>query len=241
MNSRYSTRLLLTAASILFLICSGVFGNTEIRHFRPPAINTDSHFHVHQSEIKHQLSRLIPGQVLLSSPYTSTGTELIASLQSVNSTRQDRERWYCLADLEPNESYELRVSYAATTPADFTIEIFTIDQMAKLHGVAVDAFDANPLESQGNPNTLTSGARLTMYTKVTASYSGVSVVPRMEDRRVPYVFVLEKHVLGLPIQAIKLIAVLVVVIAFSLLWVTPCILAKIKAVLAEETVPPKQD
>ncbi|KAJ2342060.1 hypothetical protein GGH92_005543, partial [Coemansia sp. RSA 2673] len=43
-----------------------------------------------------------------------------------------------------------------------------------------------------------------------------------------------KHIAGLPVQALKLIAVLVLVVLFGLLVETPRLISKINSVVAEE-------
>ncbi|KAJ1833003.1 hypothetical protein LPJ63_003085 [Coemansia sp. RSA 2711] len=191
----------------VLLLCATVQANTEIRHFRPTVI----------SNHHRCLDQLSPAVLL--APHTSTEVVKLAALENTDADLSEKAHWYCLRDLEHGHSYELRVSYAATTPSDFNIDIFTGAEMQRL-------FNASDLAT---------------HAKVTASYAGVSNVPGMENVHIPYIFVLDAHVWGLPTQALKLIAVLAVVIAFSLLFVTPRLVAAINSVLSEPDVPSKQD
>ncbi|KAJ2453286.1 hypothetical protein EV183_002343 [Coemansia sp. RSA 2336] len=177
----------------------GVLGNTEIRHFRP---------HVH----KHARCLEALSPVVLTSPHTLTEITNISTLES-SAAQTAKEHWYCLENLEPH-LYELRVSYAATDPSSFNIEIFTEAELKKLVDVDGDL-------------------PIALHAKISASYAGVSNIPGLEEKPVPYILALERHVWGVPIQALLLIAVLVAVVAFSLAVVTPRIIAQIDLVLSE--------
>ncbi|KAJ2700106.1 hypothetical protein FB645_005113 [Coemansia sp. IMI 203386] len=150
----------------------------------------------------------------------------------------EREKWYCLQNLFANHSYEVRVSYAATTPADFHIELYTLENMASIYNVS---FGGN-----GSVGKHVYGAQdnrlVTMYARVSAVYSGMSTAAaNMENHRIPYRFVLEKHVLGLPYQALKLIAAIVAVLVVSFAVVVPRLLTALNAVIAETNQKSKQE
>lgn len=128
--------------------------------------------------------------------------ESLYSLQSTNTTESDRHRWYKLTGLKNDASYELRVSYAATTPADFHITIYRLGQLSN----SID-----------------------LVAHITADYEGVSIYPEMQNRPIPFVLTLEERILGLvPLQAIKLATVLIPVLLFGFFVATPWLTSKIQ-------------
>ncbi|KAJ2256033.1 hypothetical protein GGI13_001342 [Coemansia sp. RSA 455] len=219
MALRFSQTLLLVIATLMCL-CRNVTANTCIRHFSPSA--------AHKSPDGHTLdliTALTPGGVaVLSAPYMLAPIAMISTQQSTNASRADKEQWYRLDTLQLGVSYELRISNAAATGVDFEIELYTADDVLRLHNKPTDNTELSS-ETKG---------RLAVYAKVTASYAGYSTWSDVENWPISYVIVLEKHVAGLPVQALKLIAVLVLVVLFGLLVATPRLISKINSVVAEE-------
>ncbi|KAJ2444910.1 hypothetical protein IWW46_001766 [Coemansia sp. RSA 2440] len=203
----------------MFLLCASVLGNTEIRHFRPIVDGQKAH-----------CSHKLPATILIA-PFTQTDTVTIASLESTKHNRQDKEHWYCLRNLEPGLSHELRISYAATTPSRFIIDIFSSSEVQQLYNLT------NEQVLLGQEDA----AEQIMYARVTVSYAGASHIQGLENDDIPYIFTLEKHILGLPVQALWLIAVIVAVVALSLLVVTPKLQAVINSVLSEPAKAQKED
>ncbi|KAJ1861131.1 hypothetical protein LPJ73_001113 [Coemansia sp. RSA 2703] len=207
--------------STLIILILGIItasANTEIKHFVPAAIATDTNgqANVDISAVLRELDQKITTPTIMTAPYTSADMQTIACQQSSNSSISEKEQWYLLENLVAGMSYELRVSYAATTPADFSIEIFTLEQMASMYNLTFFTV-VSP-----------------MYARVIASYAGLSVVPGLENQRIPYNFVLEKHVFGLPMQALKLIAVILAVVFVTFAWIVPRVLAMIDKALADD-------
>ncbi|KAJ2858640.1 hypothetical protein J3B02_000020 [Coemansia erecta] len=208
----------------LLAITSLVQANTEIRHFRPsgyanPAINP--------AEVLQTLASHLPEQTKLTAPYSSTDIQTISSVQSTNSTKRQRENWYLLQNLHIGHSYEVRVSYAATTPSDFLIDLYTLDSLAS-------TFDLSLGTKSDRQKAEDIDGTVAMYARVTAVYSGVSaIMDDMQNARIAYRFVLEKHVLGLPYQALKLIAAIIVVLGISFLVVVPRVLEIVNSALIE--------
>lgn len=183
----------------LFLICKAAFAgvvlaNTSIRHFTPAEIAASHPLAIDNIAIARTL--------LAPTDNTLDPIESLYSLQSTNTTEPDRHRWYKLTGLKNDASYELRVSYAATTPADFHIAIYRLGQLSNSIDLAAH---------------------------ITADYEGVSVYPEMQNRPIPFVLTLEERVLGLvPLQAIKLATVLIPVLLFAFFVATPWLTRKIQ-------------
>ncbi|KAJ2778010.1 hypothetical protein H4R18_004859 [Coemansia javaensis] len=142
--------------ALLAAACAGVRGNTEIRHFRPSAGG-----HAHPSQrVLDLVAAAIPNQAVLAGPYTISGIEEVAPAGSAIAGDAAKARWYRLQGLEPGRSYEVRISYAASTPADFGIALYTVAEIMDRHGIALDDRGA----AQDG---------VTMYARVTATYTGV--------------------------------------------------------------------
>ncbi|KAG0220575.1 hypothetical protein BGX31_010839 [Mortierella sp. GBA43] len=137
---------------------------------------------------------------------------LIKEIESGQVDLQNREfKWYVLEDLEDGASFELRISYPATSPADFDMVVWTLDE-AQAH-VPKDLV----LKEHFSQNT--------MLARIKATYTGVSYrsdgVTGPETRPVPYNIVLERLYFMIPYQALKLAAVLVVVVVVGLGYLVP--------------------
>ncbi|KAJ2879700.1 hypothetical protein H4R27_005150 [Coemansia aciculifera] len=219
MALRFAQALLLAIVTLMCL-CRNVTANTCIRHFSPSA--------AHKSPDDHTLgliTALTPGGVsVLSAPYILAPIATISTQQSTNASRADKEQWYRLDNLLLGVSYELRISNAAATGVDFEIELYSADDVLRLHDKPADNTELSPdIDGQ-----------LAIYAKVTATYAGYSTWPNVENWPITYAIVLEKHVAGLPVQALKLIAVLVSVVLFGLFVATPRLIAIINSVVAED-------
>ncbi|KAJ2824432.1 hypothetical protein FBU31_003997 [Coemansia sp. 'formosensis'] len=214
------SRALLLIIATLVCACSYAAANTCIKHFSPTA--------EHKSPDGHTLdliTTLTPGGFsVLTAPYTLAPIATISTQQSTNASRADKEQWYRLDNLQLGVSYELRISNAAATGVDFDIELYSADDILRLHNKPIDNTELPPGV----------GGYLAIYAKVTALYGGYSTWPDVRDWPVTYAIALEKHVAGLPVQALKLIGVLVSVVLVGLFVVTPRLIATINAVVAEE-------
>ncbi|KAJ1663910.1 hypothetical protein GGF38_003149, partial [Coemansia sp. RSA 25] len=175
------------------------------------------------------ISALTPGGLsVLSAPYMSAPVATISTQQSTNASYADKENWYRLDNTHQGASYELRISNAAATGVDFGIVLYSSDDVFRLFNKTFGSAVADKRPA------LEVGGQLAVYAKVTASYAGYSTRTDVENWPVAYIIVLEKHVAGLPAQALKLIATLVVVVLVGLFVATPRIVARINAVAAEE-------
>ncbi|KAJ2506551.1 hypothetical protein IWW47_001529 [Coemansia sp. RSA 2052] len=152
----------------------------------------------------------------------------ISTQQSTNASYADKENWYRLDNTHQGVSYELRISHAAATGVDFGIALYSGDDVLRLFSKNFGSAVANKRPA------LEVGGQLAVYAKVTASYAGYSTRTGVENWPVAYIIVLEKHIAGLPAQALKLIATLVAVVLVGLFVATPRIIARINAVAAEE-------
>ncbi|KAJ1734239.1 hypothetical protein LPJ61_001178 [Coemansia biformis] len=223
--------LALLLLALVLAACANVRGNTEVRRFR-----LDLDTPMHQSPLlQRRIDGVLPNQTALAAPFTTSGIEAIYAAESTTASSEDRVRWYRLQGLEPGRSYELRVSYAATPPSSFDIALYSVLEVLRLFNAAPGR-EETPHMQDSAPR-----AELDMYAKVTVSYTGHSHIVDMENRQVRYIIALERHVLGLPVRAYKLVGALVVVVIFSLLVVAPRILAAADAVLAEDTKQHKKD
>ncbi|KAG0360841.1 hypothetical protein BGX24_005475 [Mortierella sp. AD032] len=115
--------------------------------------------------------------------------------------------WYVLKDLDNKASFELRISYPATSPADFDLSVWTLTEAQEQLPTSVDLLD------HFSENT--------MFARIKATYTGVSYVsdgnaPSPETLPVPFNLVLERLYLLIPYQALKLAAVIAVVAVIGL-------------------------
>ncbi|KAI8319360.1 hypothetical protein GQ54DRAFT_299390 [Martensiomyces pterosporus] len=215
---RRTVLLLLTSTWLLGF----VQGNTEIEHFTPDA----ARIHAEPSAVTSIAAAL--NMSLLHAPYTSIESVSLATLESSHPA-EDQVNWYCLKDIDPRSSYEIRISYAATEPANYSISLFYAQDVLAMHNITAQ-------EEGGSSGQM----QRIMYAKVNVSYAGVSNRRSVQNMRVLYNIVLEKHVAGLPIQALKLIVVIVTVAVSSVLVVAPRVMAIIDEVLEEEGKGAKQ-
>ncbi|KAG9321648.1 hypothetical protein KVV02_005446 [Mortierella alpina] len=130
---------------------------------------------------------------------------------------QNREfKWYVLPDLDDGASFELRISYPATSPADFEIMVWTLSEAQEhlpKHIRLLDHFSKN-----------------TMFARIKAVYTGISYLSTgdsathsPETLPVPYNLVLERLYFMIPYQALKLAAVIIIVVIVGLGYLVPTI------------------
>ncbi|KAF9966513.1 hypothetical protein BGZ70_002126 [Mortierella alpina] len=140
---------------------------------------------------------------------------------------QNREfKWYVLSDLDDGASFELRISYPATSPADFEILVWTLSEAQEhlpKHIRLSDYFSEN-----------------TMFARVKAVYTGISYLSTgdsasrsPETLPVPYNVVLERLYFMIPYQALKLAAVIIVVVIVGLGYLVPAIHSALLDVASE--------
>ncbi|KAK3818918.1 MAG: hypothetical protein J3Q66DRAFT_400394 [Benniella sp.] len=129
---------------------------------------------------------------------------LIKEIVAEDTDLQNRDfKWYILEGLEDGASFELRISYPATSPADFDMVVWTLEQA-----------------QEQLPKDLS-----TMLARIKATYTGVSYrsdgISGPETYPVPYNIVLERLYFMIPYQALKLAAVLAVVVVVGFGFLTP--------------------
>nr|CAG8483592.1 5462_t:CDS:2 [Entrophospora candida] len=141
----------------------------------------------------------------LKPPYTIQRYESIVPFKNYeefnNDLNGEKEKWYVLDELEKDYTYETRVSYAATSPTDFILEIISLEDAARIIKARKGL---NYLESNPNQITITNKR----FLRVRAIYTGVSNVPQKESKPVIYNIVLETLTFGVPRVAFKLALVL---------------------------------
>ncbi|KAF9103536.1 hypothetical protein BGX29_003235 [Mortierella sp. GBA35] len=120
--------------------------------------------------------------------------------------------WYALKDLNHQASFELRISYPATSPADFELWVWTLREAQEYLPASTDLLDHFP--------------KNTMFARVKATYTGVSYLsdgkpPSPETLPVPFNLVLERLYFMIPYQALKLAAVIAVVAIGGLGYLVP--------------------
>ncbi|KAG0318407.1 hypothetical protein BGZ97_003851, partial [Linnemannia gamsii] len=120
--------------------------------------------------------------------------------------------WYALKDLDDKASFELRISYPATSPADFDMSIWTLEEAQERLPRNIHLLDHFP--------------KTTMFARIKATYTGVSYLsngkaPSPEALPVPFNLVLERLYFMIPYQALKLAAVIAVVAVSGLGYVVP--------------------
>ncbi|KAK3841599.1 MAG: hypothetical protein J3R72DRAFT_153703 [Linnemannia gamsii] len=143
----------------------------------------------------------------LSTNINNNNSQLISE-QAYGVDLQNRQfLWYVLKDLDNKASFELRISYPATSPADFDLSVWTLTEAQEQLPTSVDLLD------HFSENT--------MFARIKATYTGVSYVsdgnaPSPETLPVPFNLVLERLYLLIPYQALKLAAVIAVVAVIGL-------------------------
>ncbi|KAF8928639.1 hypothetical protein BGZ47_001495, partial [Haplosporangium gracile] len=120
--------------------------------------------------------------------------------------------WYVLKDLDNKASFELRISYPATSPADFDMSVWTLGEAQERLPTSIDLLSHFPEN--------------TMFARIKATYTGVSYLsdgkaPSPETLLVPFNLVLERLYFMIPYQALKLAAVIAVVAVSGLGYVVP--------------------
>ncbi|KAF9104524.1 hypothetical protein BGX27_010053 [Mortierella sp. AM989] len=139
---------------------------------------------------------------------------------------QNREfKWYILEDLEHGASFELRISYPSTSPADFDMKVWTLSEAQEYLPKEIR------LENHFPHNT--------MLARIKATYTGVSYqsdgTSSPETFPIPYNLVLERLYLMIPYQALKLAAVIAFVVVAGLGFLVPKIHRALTNVAAQET------
>ncbi|CAB4394237.1 unnamed protein product [Rhizophagus irregularis] len=143
------------------------------------------------------------GLVTLTPPYTIQRYERIVPFINADEITQNKtgqkEKWYILDGLEEGNTYETRVSYAATSPTTFVLEIMGFEE-------ALNIFKKRQnLEiTQSNSQQIITTKKLL---RVSAKYEGVSNIPGREFRPIIYNIVLETLTYGVPRVAFKLILI----------------------------------
>ncbi|KAF9281094.1 hypothetical protein BGZ88_011821 [Linnemannia elongata] len=120
--------------------------------------------------------------------------------------------WYVLKDLDNKASFELRISYPATSPADFDMSVWTLEEAQEQLPTSIDLLDHFPQN--------------TMFARIKATYTGVSYLsngrlPSPETLPVPFNLVLERLYFMIPYQALKLAAVIALVTVSGLGYAVP--------------------
>ncbi|RUS15745.1 hypothetical protein BC937DRAFT_92051 [Endogone sp. FLAS-F59071] len=128
------------------------------------------------------------------------------------------QRWYTLEALVDNESYEARISYAATTPTDFKLLLLSYSDMIKIANFSdlvphlVDSTNGQqPISIFPNQFLLVEGV-----------FTGVSYIPSAKQNPVSYNIVLEKVYLGgIPYQAGKLAVAIIASLFVGIFVIVP--------------------
>ncbi|CAJ0843874.1 15350_t:CDS:2 [Entrophospora sp. SA101] len=142
----------------------------------------------------------------LKPPYTIQRYESIVPFKNYeefnNDLNGEKEKWYVLDELEKDYTYETRVSYAATSPTDFILEIISLEDAARIIKArkGLDYLESNPNQIITITNK--------RFLRVRAIYTGVSNVSQKESKPVIYNIVLETLTFGVPRVAFKLALVL---------------------------------
>jgi hypothetical protein len=134
-----------------------------------------------------------------------------------NEVLYDTEQcFYKLENVIPATSYDLKISYPATIPTDFTIEVITanLSQTRRL------------LNTEKSQFTVESGK--TYIAVVTAHRTGVSVYLEVLQQPVVFNIVLSTLYYGLPQEVWKLVFLVLLAIIVSVVWLAPWILTYIE-------------
>ncbi|RHZ79644.1 hypothetical protein Glove_143g22 [Diversispora epigaea] len=174
--------------------------------------------------INEDLVTLIP-------PYTIQRYEKIIPFRndeefSLTGENGEKENWYILDGLEGGHTYEARISYAATSPSIFILEIMGLEEAARIlnkqKGLQNNGSNFEPQEKVSTTKKLV---------RVRAIHEGVSVIPGKDSQPVIYNIVLETLLFGVPRVAFKLILVLGVVMGLIYFILVPMIYKSLQKVI----------
>ncbi|GES74286.1 hypothetical protein GLOIN_2v1699025 [Rhizophagus clarus] len=157
------------------------------------------------------------GLVTLTPPYTIQRYEWIVPFINADEFTQNKtgqkEKWYILDGLEEGNTYETRVSYAATSPTTFILEIMGFEE-------AVNIF-----KKRQNLEITQS------FTRPSAKYEGVSNIPGREFRPIRYNIVLETLTFGVPRVAFKLILTLALILGVGYFICVPLFYSSLRKLI----------
>ncbi|CAG8457533.1 4871_t:CDS:2 [Acaulospora colombiana] len=176
---------------MLFLSCDLAHANIEKEVF---SSNVD--------EVPGSIYREVGewNMLTLTPPYTIQRYERVTPFRNLeefsNALTGEKENWYILDGLEEGNTYEARVSYSATSPTTFVLEIMGVEDAART------------LRKSPQDHEPTSESRVSTTKKlirVRAIHAGVSIIPGRDIQPVAYNIVLETLTYGIPHVAFKLI------------------------------------
>ncbi|KAJ1966540.1 hypothetical protein IWQ62_002410 [Dispira parvispora] len=131
------------------------------------------------------------------------------------------ERWYVLTDLEVGERYEARVSYPATAPTDFLLDVFEPKEMLHVLNVSLPTYESSSFEALQTDSAISSSSTAIRFLRVRALYAGVSHLPNREKQPLQYNIVLELVYFYIPFQSYKLVVVILLTILFAVFIFNP--------------------
>ncbi|KAG0000717.1 hypothetical protein BGZ80_008238 [Entomortierella chlamydospora] len=162
----------------------------------------------HENDLIHVLLEQAATQQSL--PGSQKGT-LVKDVEDGIDLQNREFKWYILEDLENGASFELRISYPSTSPADFDMKVWTL-------GEAQEQLPSEVRLADHFPQTA-------MFARVKATYTGISYqsngTSSPETFPIPYNLVLERLYFMIPYQALKLAAVIAVVAVVGLVYIVP--------------------
>ncbi|PVV05155.1 hypothetical protein BB560_000327 [Smittium megazygosporum] len=159
---------------------------------------------------------LIPGQRIFPSLKDTSSPNLISGNYCQNS--KSSINWYVLTELKQNQSFEIRVSYPSSSPSDWDIKLYSIQDILQEFTVFVNDEKALP-ESEEDKDPL--------FVAVTMFPVGVSAV-NLEDRpAVNYNIVLEQLYFNIPYRSYKMVLMCAAVVLLNYLYIVPFVYRKI--------------
>ncbi|KAJ1979869.1 hypothetical protein H4R35_001350 [Dimargaris xerosporica] len=144
--------------------------------------------------------------------YYSPAHQLLQTSQLEAAQWLPAEQWYVLAKLDPARLYEVRVSYPASQPFDFELELFSPHLVLEQLNVTL------PLPPEDSTQA---SITATQFLRVRALYAGVSHLPNREKQPVAFNIVLEQLYFYIPFQAYKLVLVILLVVGFAVFVANP--------------------
>ncbi|CAG8658295.1 2702_t:CDS:2 [Acaulospora morrowiae] len=171
------------------------------------------------------------GLVTLISPYAIQRYERIVPFRNIeefsDALTGEKENWYVIDGLEEGSTYEARISYAATSPTTFVLEIMGFEDAARI------------LRKRNVLQDHESTSELRVFTtkkliRVRAIYDGVSITPNRDSQVIIYNIVLENLIYGIPRVAFKLIFLLGVTMGAAYFLFVPKIYNALRKVVEEK-------
>ncbi|CAG8477294.1 12359_t:CDS:2, partial [Ambispora leptoticha] len=100
--------------------------------------------------------------------------------------KDNKEHWYLLSDLVDGETYETRVSYAATSPTNFVMEIYDLESVATILRNRGELSSTIITKNDDDYDPTSKIKTTNKLLRIRGIYDGYSSIPGKENQAVAY-------------------------------------------------------